>query len=134
MMHLAACALSEKEDSMRLVFVYGGENPMSQRRDVVHPGSDLCTSQEEILGFSCVVSVLPLEGHACIAKDELHQIGEAGFCPHIVRENDDAPLTLLKTHDRVCSLLVVATFEEAMTLRPVKDDHAKARVKIFALL
>jgi hypothetical protein len=99
-----------------------------------HPTSDLCTSQEEILGLSCVVTVLPVEGHACIAKDELDQIGEAYLRSNIVRENDDAPLTLLKTHDCVCSLLVVPTFEEAMALRSVEDDHAKARVKVFALL
>src|SRR6185437_8483247 len=45
-----------------------------------------------------------------------------------------APLALLKAHDRVRSLLVMSTFEEAMPLRSIKDDDAKARVKAFALL
>ena len=48
-----------------------------------------------------MVSVLPVEGHACIAKDEVHQIGEACLCPHIVRENDDASLTVFEANDVV---------------------------------
>src|SRR6185437_4543238 len=81
-----------------------------------HAASDSC--KRRILGLSCVISVFPVVGYARIAENELYQTGEARLCSNIIRENYDAPLAFLKTHDRVRSLFVVATFEEAVTLRP----------------
>ena len=83
MVHLAARDLPERKDSVRLVCVCGC-NTMARKWDLGHRASDLCASQEKSLRPSGVVSVLPFEGHARIAKDELHQIGEACLRANIV--------------------------------------------------
>ena len=91
-------------------------------------------SAKDSLRLSYVISVLPVVGNACVPENELHEIGKARFCTHIIGENDDAALTLFQTNYRVSGLLVVSTFEEAMPLRPIEDHHAQSGIEIFALL
>lgn len=81
-----------------------------------------------------MVSVLPVVGNAGIPENELYEIGEGRLCTHIIGENYDATLTLLKAHDCVRSLLVVSTLEKAMPLRPIEDSNAKSCVEVSTLL
>ena len=91
-------------------------------------------SPDESLRLSCVVSVLPVVGNAGIPKNKLYEIGEARLRTHVIGENYNAPLGLFKAHDRVRSLLVVSTLEEAMPLRPIEDYNAKSCIEVFTLL
>ncbi len=61
---------------------------------------------DQSLRPSRVVSILPVVGNPGISENELYEIGEARLCTHIIGENYDAPLALLKAHDSVRSLFV----------------------------
>src|ERR1700729_312893 len=81
-----------------------------------------------------MVSVFPVVGHACVAEDEADQIGEAGLGANVVGENQYATLTLLNTDQGIGRLVVVAAFEEAVTLRSIEDNNPEPCVEVFALL
>ena len=84
--------------------------------------------------LSGVVSIFPVIGNAGVAEDEPDQIGETCLGANIVRQDQDATLTGLDADHGVGGLAVVPALVEAVTLRPVEDDDAQARVQILALL
>src|ERR1019366_1881117 len=76
--------------------------------------------------FARVVAILPIVGNACFAEDELHQIRVSCLSTNVVRENDNAALTGLQADQGVGRLSIVASLNEAVALRAVKDHNPKA--------
>src|SRR5580698_2313549 len=83
--------------------------------------------------FPSVVAVFPVIGLADVAQDKPDQFDESRFRAYVIRKDQHAALIGLNTDESIGGLSIVATLEEAVTMRAVKYSDAQPRSKVLAL-